>query len=233
MRSSATSTAAPAPARQTGRDWRNGPPASSAPTTTGADQHRYFGRVRRPRRDTGSVDTTVVAVHLNAAHVFSKTPQVELELVAGMGVMGDAHFGPTVRHRSRVAADPTQPNLRQVHLLSAEVLDEFRTAGYDVKSGDLGENITTARLDLHALPTGALLRIGPCLLALTGLRNPCRQIEEFRSGLLGQVLRRDEHGGTERRAGVMAVVVEGGRIRAGDSIAVQVPPAPHTPLVRV
>jgi len=184
-------------------------------------------------RDTGIVDATVVAVHLNPAHVFSKTPQVELELVAGMGVVGDAHFGATVRHRSRVAADPTQPNLRQVHLLSIELLDEFRTAGYDVTPGDLGENITTAGLDLHAFPTGSMLRIGPCLLALTGLRNPCRQIETFRSGLLGQVLRRDDHGQTERRAGVMAVVVEGGRIRGGDAIATQLPPTPHTPLSRV
>ncbi|HTD48985.1 MAG TPA: MOSC domain-containing protein [Acidimicrobiia bacterium] len=176
---------------------------------------------------------TVVAVHLNPAHDFSKTPQVEVELVPGMGVVGDAHFGATVRHRSRVAADPTRPNLRQVHLLSVELLDEFRTGGYDVKPGDLGENVTTAGLDLHALPTGAMLRIGPCLLAVTGLRNPCRQIEAFRPGLLGQVMRRDEHGLTEARAGVMAVVVEGGRIRAGDSIAAQVPPPPHTPLTRV
>jgi MOSC domain-containing protein YiiM len=175
----------------------------------------------------------VVAVHLNAEHVFSKAPQVELDLVAGMGVLGDAHFGATVRHRSRVAADPTQPNLRQVHLLAVELLDEFCTAGYDVKPGDLGENITTAGLDLHAFPTGSLLRIGPCLVAVTGLRNPCRQIETFRSGLLGQVVRVDEHGHPERRAGVMAVVVEGGRIRAGDSIAVQLPPTPHTPLTRV
>jgi len=179
------------------------------------------------------VGATVVAVHCNPEHVFSKTPQREVELVAGMGVVGDAHFGATVRHRSRVATDATQPNLRQVHLLSVELFGEFAAAGYDVNPGDLGENLTTAGLDLHALPTGSLLRIGSCLLAVTGVRHPCRQIEAFRSGLLGQVLRRREDGRTERRAGVMGVVIEGGRVRAGDPMTVQVPPTPHTPLMRV
>lgn len=150
-----------------------------------------------------------------------------------MGVVGDAHFGATVRHRSRVAADPSQPNLRQVHLMSVELLGEFAAAGYDIKPGDIGENITTSGVDLCGLATGSLVRVGPCLLAVTGLRNPCRQIEDFRSGLLAEVLRRDERGQTERRAGVMAVVIEGGRLRVGDRLAVQLPPTPHTPLCRV
>ena len=173
----------------------------------------------------------IVELHRSPSYSFSKERVSELVLVAGMGVEGDAHFGATVKHRSRVAADPSQPNLRQVHLLQAELLDELRGAGFAVVPGDLGENITTRGVDLLSLSTGTTLRLGEdVLLAVTGLRNPCRQIEDFESGLLQRVLVRDGDGRIVRRAGVMAVVVRGGAIAEADLIQVQTPPGPHLPL---
>jgi len=167
----------------------------------------------------------VVAVHRSDEHAFSKTSQPEIRLLAGLGVEGDAHAGGTVQHRSRVRVDPSQPNLRQVHLIDASLFAAVAEAGFALGPGDLGENVTTGGLDLHGLPVGTVLRLGDdALVALTGLRNPCRQIEGFRSGLLAHV---------RPRPGVMGVVVAGGRVRPDDAIAVALPPAPHTALRRV
>ncbi len=173
----------------------------------------------------------VEAVHLSGDHTFSKLPVDAVELVAGVGIVGDAHAGPRVRHRSRVAADPEQPNLRQIHLLHGELLDEVARAGHRVLPGDLGENITTRGIDLLDLPTGTVLRVGDdVLVGLTGLRNPCGQIDAFQPGLLGQVRYRDPSVGTVRKAGVMAVVLHGGHVRRGDRIEAAVPPGPPLPL---
>ena len=170
---------------------------------------------------------TVEALHRNIEHAFSKSPETRVDLIAGMGVAGDAHCGATVRHRSRVAADPTQPNLRQVHLVHGELHDELREAGFEVGPGDVGENITTRGIDLPALPTGTVLRFGSgALVALTGLRNPCRQLDDFRSGLQGAVLARSPEGELVRKAGVMGVVVLGGPVEIGDAIEVRLPPGP-------
>ncbi|MEO1060138.1 MAG: MOSC domain-containing protein [Actinomycetota bacterium] len=178
--------------------------------------------------------SSVVAVHLSADHTFSKPSVDEIELVAGLGVAGDAHSGARVRHRSRVARDPAQPNLRQVHLIHAELFDLLAEAGHTVGPGDLGENVTTTGVDLLGLATGTTLAIGDdAIVAVTGLRNPCRQIDDFRPGLLGQVLRRDDAGELERLAGVMSVVVRGGVVRSGDPIAVSSPAGTRHPLVRV
>ncbi|HYF42232.1 MAG TPA: MOSC domain-containing protein, partial [Ramlibacter sp.] len=157
-----------------------------------------------------------------------------IRLLAGLGVEGDAHLGATVKHRSRVARDPSQPNLRQVHLLHAELFDELVAAGFAVFPGDLGENLTTRGLDLLALPTGTRLRLGGCaVVELTGLRNPCSQIDRFQRGLMVAVLDRDAQGQLIRKAGVMAIVLEGGEVRAGDAIAVELPAPPHRPLAPV
>jgi MOSC domain-containing protein YiiM len=173
----------------------------------------------------------VLAVHRSSSHSFSKHPEESLRLVAGLGVEGDAHAGERVKHRSRVARDPSAPNLRQVHLLHAELFDELVERGHAVFPGDLGENLTTRGIDLLALPTGALLRIGAeALLEITGLRNPCSQIDRFQAGLTAAVLDRDAQGGLVRKAGVMAVVREGGEVRPGDPIVVQGAPEPHRPL---
>jgi len=177
---------------------------------------------------------TVVAVSRDAIHRFSKANQPSIRLLAGLGVEGDAHLGVTVQHRSRVAQDPTQPNLRQVHLIHAELFDEVREAGYEVLPGDLGENVTTRGIDLLGLPVGTLLRLGPdAVVEITGLRNPCQQIDGFRAGLLKRVVGRDETGEIVRKGGIMGVVREGGTVHPDDPITVELPAAPHRPLERV
>jgi MOSC domain-containing protein YiiM len=173
----------------------------------------------------------VVAVSRSPAHTFSKGAEATIRLVAGLGVEGDAHAGATVKHRSRVARDPTQPNLRQVHLIHAELHDELRTSGFEVSAGEMGENVTTRGIDLLGLPTGARLFLGDsAVVEVTGLRNPCAQLDRFQPGLMAAVLGRDEHGGLVRKSGVMAVVLDGGTVRIGDPIRVELPPGPHRPL---
>lgn len=234
----------------------------------------------------------VVAVSRNAAYTFSKPVRDEITLIAGIGVDGDVHAGVTVRHRSRVRSDPTQPNVRQVHLIPAELFDELRDSGYDVAPGQLGENVTTRGIDVLGLPRGTILRFGtgpdrgaaapapsgrtgdlaglfaaarsatvseataaalaaieaaavraggdrpggadarPAIV-VTGLRNPCAQINGFRAGLLKRVVGQDEDGNIVARAGVMGVVLRGGPVRPGDPITVDLPPQPHSPLQRV
>jgi MOSC domain-containing protein YiiM len=140
-------------------------------------------------------------------------------------------MGETVKHRSRVAADPTKPNLRQVHLIHAELHDELRTVGFNVLPGQMGENITTRNIDLLGLPTGTRLHIGSsAVIEVTGLRNPCRQLDNFESGLMSAVLDRDEEGNVIRKAGVMAIVLTGGTVQVGDAIHLELPPLPHCPL---
>lgn len=173
----------------------------------------------------------VLCVSLRPGHTFSKTLAPEILLVAGLGVEGDGHFGETVQHRSRVRANPSQPNLRQAHLIHAELFDELHDKGFTVAAGDLGENITTRGIDLLALPTGAVLRIGASArIELTGLRNPCRQIEAFQSGLMAAVLDKTADGRLIRKAGVMGVILSDGIVRAGDAINVDLPRSPHRPL---
>ncbi|KQY64506.1 MULTISPECIES: MOSC domain-containing protein [unclassified Nocardioides] len=176
---------------------------------------------------------TVAAVHLSDTHAFSKDPTDRIRLIEGQGVEGDAHCGVTVQHRSRVAVDPSQPNLRQVHLIHAELLDELSASGFDIAPGQLGENVTTTGLDLLSLPVGTRLEVGGAVVIVTGLRNPCQQINTFRDGLLKQVVRTGEDGAVERRAGVMGVVARGGDVGPGDPIEVTLPPQPHLPLTRV
>jgi MOSC domain-containing protein YiiM len=179
-------------------------------------------------------DGVVAAVSLSAKHEFSKPTQLSIRLLAGLGVEGDAHIGVTVQHRSRVAKDPTQPNLRQVHLIHEELFDELRAAGFQLAPGQIGENITTRGVDLLGLPRGARLHVGPdAIVRVTGLRDPCRQLNDYRPGLMAAVLDRDEQGNLIRKAGIMGVVVTGGDIRAGDTIRVELPPEPHQPLERV
>ncbi|MFF0451418.1 MOSC domain-containing protein [Streptomyces sp. NPDC004609] len=175
----------------------------------------------------------VTAVSSNGEYAFTKPNRDSITLLAGLGVEGDVHAGVTVKHRSRVAQDPTQPNLRQVHLLHEELFAEVRAEGFTVVPGDLGENITTRGIDLLGLPVGTLLRIGDAVLEVTGLRNPCLQIDNFQDGLLKQVVGRDEAGNVVRKAGIMSIVREGGTVRPGDTITAELPSGPHRPLERV
>jgi MOSC domain-containing protein YiiM len=176
----------------------------------------------------------IVSVSANASHGFSKSAAPQITLLAGLGVEGDAHCGVTVKHRSRVAKDPTQPNLRQVHLMHSELFEELAARGFAVAAGQLGENITTRGLDLLALPVGTELRLGAtAAVRLTGLRNPCAQIDHFQPGLMAAVLGHTPDGTLLRKAGVMGVVLAGGSVRAGDAISVALPAPPHRALERV
>ena len=176
----------------------------------------------------------VASLSLSGRHEFSKQLAESLELIAGEGIAGDAHCGSTVKHRSRVAVDPLQPNLRQVHLIAAELLDELNAEGFALNPGDLGENLLTRGIDLIDLPRGTRLRIGSeAEIELTGLRNPCGQIEAFRPGLLARVALRAHDGSIVRKAGVMAIVLHGGRIAVGDPVTAELPPLPYEPLDRV
>jgi hypothetical protein len=172
-------------------------------------------------------DARVVAVCRSAAHTFTKPRDEVITLVEGLGVAGDAHYGETVKHRSRVRVDPTQPNLRQVHLIHAELHEELVGKGFRVAPGVIGENITTRNIDLLGLPTRARLHIGPAaVVEITGLRNPCRQLNAYQDGLTQAVLDRDADGALVRKAGIMGIVLAGGDVRVGDAIAVELPAGP-------
>ena len=176
----------------------------------------------------------VTAVHKSKSHTFRKLSAEEITLRKGLGVDGDAHMGITVKHRSRVKADPTQPNLRQIHLIHSELFVEVAEKGFRVHPGEMGENITTAGLNLLALPRDTVLKIGPtATVQITGLRNPCKQIDNFQEGLLSAVLDKDETGNLNRKAGIMGIVLESGPVNVGDEIAVELPPEPHLKLERV
>jgi MOSC domain-containing protein YiiM len=176
----------------------------------------------------------VIAVASSPTHSFSKTSTSSISVVAGLGVQGDAHCGVTVQHRSRVAKDPTQPNLRQVHLIHSELFSELQQQGFTVEASQLGENITTEGIDLLALPEGTELHVGEqVVLRLTGLRNPCEQLDHFQPGLMAALVHRAADGRLIRKAGVMSVVVAGGPVRPGDEVRVQLPAEPHRALERV
>jgi MOSC domain-containing protein YiiM len=177
------------------------------------------------------VSAVVQAVATSPAHGFSKPVVSRIRLLEGLGVDGDAHCGATVKHRSRVAKDPTQPNLRQCHLIHAELLEELAGAGFAVAAGDLGENVLTRGVDLLGLPRGTRLHLGDqAIVEVTGLRNPCWQIDAFQPGLMAAVLGRDAAGQVVRKSGVMAVVRRGGEVAAGDAVRIELPPLPHEPL---
>jgi hypothetical protein len=179
-------------------------------------------------------DARVVSVSRDAGHHFSKVNCRSITLLAGLGVEGDAHMGVTVKHRSRVRRDPSQPNLRQVHLIHAELIDDLQRQGFAVSAGAMGENITTRGIDLLALPRGSRLRIGAAaIVEVTGLRNPCFQLNTFQEGLMAAVLGRDEQGNLIRKAGVMGIVLAGGDVRLDDAICLTLPDGPFDLLAPV
>ena len=178
-----------------------------------------------------TVEPTVIAVSRSSGHTFSKANEAVIRLIAGIGVEGDAHAGETVKHRSRVARDPSQPNLRQVHLVHAELFDELRDPGFMVTPGAMGENVTTHGVNLLALPTGTRLHLGDeAVVEVTGLRNPCAQLNGLQDGLMQATLDHDAEGNLVRKAGVMAIVAAGGEVRPGDLIQVVLPKGEHLPL---
>lgn len=182
----------------------------------------------------GDADGTVVSVSRRRGHHFTKPVVDEIVLIEGVGIEGDGHAGATVKHRSRKRWKPELPNLRQVHLIHSELFDQVAADGFTVAPGEIGENVTTSGVDLLALPAGTLLRLGPdAVVELTGLRNPCVQIDRFQDGLMKRLVHVDEEGETVRLAGVMSVVRAGGRVRAGDAIVVDLPAGERRPLAPV
>jgi MOSC domain-containing protein YiiM len=173
----------------------------------------------------------VTAVSRSASHTMAKPNRQSIRLLRGLGVEGDAHLGQTVKHRSRVRRDPSQPNLRQLHLIHEELHEELRRAGFTVFSGQMGENVTTRGVDLLGLPVGTRLHLGDtAVVEVTGLRNPCVQLDRLQPGLMAATLARDQQGGLVRKTGVMSIVLADGEIRPGDPIRVELPPEPHGPL---
>lgn len=180
------------------------------------------------------MDAIITAVNLSSGHSFSKATQQSIRLIAGVGVDGDAHSGVIVKHRSRVKRDPTQPNLRQVHLIHAELHDELNAQGFNVSAGQMGENITTRGVDLLGLPTGTRLHLGKeAVVEITGLRNPCYQLDDFQRGLLKACIEHDAEGNLIRKAGVMGIVLAGGEVFPNDSIRVEYPLEPNQLLLPV
>lgn len=176
----------------------------------------------------------VLAVCLRRGHHFGKPPALSIRLLPGLGVEGDAHAGAKVTHLYLARKNPDAPNLRQVHLMHSELFDGLRTKGFDIAPGDLGENITTAGIDLLGLSAGTKLHLGDqAVIEITGLRHPCGQIDAFRKGLLKAVLDKDAHGRLIRKSGVMSIVLSGGDVRPGDPIRIEPPAGPHRPLLPV
>ncbi|GGT56854.1 MOSC domain-containing protein [Streptomyces kurssanovii] len=179
--------------------------------------------------------TRVTAVSSNGTYSFSKPNRESITLLAGLGVEGDVHAGETIKHRFRMRHEPHLPNLRQVHLIHEELFDELATKGFIVAAGELGENVSTRGIDLLGLPTGALLHLGDeAIVEVTGLRNPCSQIDTFQKGLLKEVFELDPATGDFAfKSGIMGVVRQGGTVRPGDTIGVELPAGPHRPMERV
>ena len=177
------------------------------------------------------MDATVVAVHRSGSYTFSKPAVESIRLLEGLGVEGDIHSGVTVKHRSRMARDPNQPNLRQVHLIHAELHEQLAAQGFSVAPGQMGENITTRGIDLLGLATGTVLNFpGGAAVRVTGLRNPCGQLNGLQEGLMNACVYKDEAGETVRLAGIMGVVLAAGEVRPGDTIVAEAPAGPHSPL---
>lgn len=176
----------------------------------------------------------IIGVSKSQSHTFNKFSCEHITLIEGLGVKGDAHMGKTVKHRSRVSKDPTQPNLRQVHLVNYELFEELKEKGFYIKNGEMGENITTIGIDLLSLPKSTILKLGQKVkIKITGLRNPCNQLNSIKDGLMKAVLDDDENGNLIRKAGVMGVVVEGGKISVGEEIEILLPQKPYLTLERV
>ncbi len=181
------------------------------------------------------MDGIVTAVSRSPSHTMGKPNQKSIRLLGGLGVEGDAHLGETVKHRSRVRRDPRQPNLRQVHLIHAELHDELGEQGFPgLQPGQMGENVTTKGVDLLGLPVGTKLRLGDeAVVEVTGLRNPCVQLDGIQPGLMKATLDRDDDGNVVMKSGIMGVVHAGGEVRPGDPIGVELPPEPHVRMQKV
>jgi len=176
----------------------------------------------------------IIALSKNPIHNVSKQNHNELILLEGLGVEGDVHMGKTAKHRSRVAKNPLQPNLRQIHLIESELYEELKLKGFDIQPGQMGENITTSDLDLLKLPENTILKIGAqAEVLITGLRNPCNQLNGIQDGLMQAVIEKDSSGNLIRKAGIMGIVTKGGKVTLNDNIEVKFPSKPFVRLEKI
>ena len=176
----------------------------------------------------------VKSLNISSSYTFHKYNQPSITLIEGLGIEGDIHAGKTVKHRSRVRKDPNQPNLRQVHLIHSELHEELAIKGFSVTAGQMGENVTTVGIPLLNLPKDTILHLGnDAQVQVTGLRNPCVQLDNFQKGLLKAVLDKDESGNLIRKSGIMGIVLKGGVVHQGDTIRVELPSLPHLKLEKV
>jgi len=174
---------------------------------------------------------SVLAVARDAGHNFSKPVCDSINVVTGLGVEGDAHYGKLIQHLYRIKKEPNDPNLRQIHLIHRELHEELRAKGFDIAPGDMGENVTTQGIDLLGLPRGTVLKFGEeAAVEITGLRNPCYQLNDFREGLMKACLDKAEDGSVIFKSGIMGIILKDGTIKTGDQIRVELPDGPHTPL---
>ncbi len=173
----------------------------------------------------------ILSTSARKGHGVGKTVLSEITLIAGQGVEGDAHCGEKVKHRSRARYNPSLPNLRQVHLIHGELLDELAGKGFAIAPGELGENILTGGIDLLSLPTGSILSFpSGATVEITGLRNPCIQLERHKTGLMHALLDHAADGSLIRKGGIMGIVLTGGVVRAGDGVVITDPEGAFRPL---
>ncbi|TFH35535.1 MAG: MOSC domain-containing protein [Anaerolineales bacterium] len=144
--------------------------------------------------ERGILIPRVTHLHCKIGHRKEMDPRTSLRIVANKGIDGDASFG-----RSQ----------RQILLVSGDVLLDF-----DLKPGDLRENIVVEGLALEALPPGTELRIGNSNLNITGPCEPCGRMDEIQDGLLDAL---------RGRRGVLARAVSDGQISVGDHVEVILP----------
>lgn len=174
------------------------------------------------------MNATVISVSRSSGHSFRKACEESINLIEGFGVEGDVHAGKKIKHTFLAKEDPDRKNIRQIHLIAAELFTELKGKGFNVDPGQLGENITTEGIDLLSLPTGTLLHIGNgAVIELTALRQPCIQIDEFQQGLLKEVVYKDSGGNIIRKVGVMGVILVSGAVSPNDEIIVETPDKPH------
>lgn len=175
----------------------------------------------------------VVAVACDSKHNIIKPVQAHITLIAGWGVEGDAHAGETIQHRYDKRRNPTAPNLRQIHLMHAELFDHMADQGMTVRPGQMGENITTRDIDILSLPQGTRLKLGNAVIELTGLRNPCKYLNTIAPGLMKACLAKHKDGTPFPQSGVMGMIIAGGIVKAGDAIEIVLPEKPHHRLLPV
>ncbi|SRR6266446_5986019 len=164
----------------------------------------------------------VIAVCCNPEPDLPKPVVDAVHLIENWGVEGDYHAGSLVRHRYLAKKDPTRPNMRQVLLMDAAVFAELAQNDIHIGPGMMGENITIEGMAMMQLAVGTRLAIGSAIVEVTERRSPCYQLNGIDPRLLKAVARKQD-GQAIFKAGIMAQILQGGWVRAGDLVKVLSP----------